>query len=91
MGNAQSAAAFQRGMHDESASLSARPMNSSRAATLIGALVFLAVAAAALYRLLFGFPIIIGGAEVGQTSTFFAFVISVALALMLFRSGKAAS
>jgi hypothetical protein len=66
-------------------------MNSSRAATLIGALVFLVVAAAALYRLLFGYPISIGGAEVGQTSTFFALVISVALALMLFRSGKAAS
>ena len=38
-------------------------MNSSRAATLIGALVFLAIAAAALYRLLFGYPISIGGAE----------------------------
>ena len=53
-----------------------------RAATWIGALVFLAIAAAALYRLLFGFEITLGGMQVGQTSTFFVFVASAALFLI---------
>lgn len=57
----------------------------NRAATLIGALVFLAIAAAALYRLLFGFEITLGGMQVGQTSTFFVFVTSAALSLILLR------
>ena len=49
----------------------------------------LAIAALALYRLLAGFPITIGGVEIGQTSSFFVFVVCAALALMLFRgSGK---
>jgi hypothetical protein len=56
--------------------------------TLLGALVFLLVACAALYRLLVGFPLSIGGAEVGQTSSFFVFVICAVLALMLFRGTK---
>ena len=56
-----------------------------RAATLIGALVFLAIAAASLYRLLFGFDMTLGGMHVGQTSTFFVFVASAALCLISFR------
>ena len=59
--------------------------------TLLGALVFLLVACVALYRLLVGFPISIGGEEVGQTSSFFVFVISAVLALMLFRGPKSIS
>jgi len=57
----------------------------NRAATMIGALVFLAIAAAALYRLLFGFEITLGGMQVGQTSTFFVFVASAALFLISLR------
>jgi hypothetical protein len=58
-------------------------------ATLLAAIVFLAIAALALYRLLAGFPITVGGVEIGQTSSFFAFVIFAALSLILFRGGKA--
>jgi len=47
----------------------------------------LAIAALALYRLLAGFPITIGGNEIGQTSSFLVFVVCTALALMLFRGG----
>lgn len=60
-------------------------MPSNRTASIVGAIVFLALAACALYRLLVGFPISIGGMEVGQTASFIAFVIFVALSLMLFR------
>ena len=56
-----------------------------RLPTLVAAVVFLAIAALALYRLLVGFPITIGGMEVGQTTSFFVFVICTALALMLLR------
>jgi hypothetical protein len=62
-------------------------MSGHRLATIVGALVFLIIAALALYRLLAGFPITIGGVEVGQTSSFLVFVICAALSLMLFRGG----
>ena len=65
-------------------------MSGQRAASVIGALVFLCLAALALYRLLVGFPIVIGGMEVGQTTSFIAFVAFAALALMLFRGARAA-
>ena len=64
-------------------------MSGQRAASVIGALVFLCLAALALYRLLVGFPIVIGGMEVGQTASFIAFVAFAALALMLFRGARA--
>ena len=63
-------------------------MSSHKTATLIGAFVFLALAAFALYRLLVGFPIVIGGMEVGETTSFLAFVAFAALALMLFRGAR---
>jgi hypothetical protein len=64
-------------------------MSTNKLATTAGALVLLIVAALALYRLLAGFPISIGGQEIGQTTSFFVFVICTALALMLFRgAGK---
>ena len=64
-------------------------MSSHRLAVLIGATVFLALAALAVYRLLVGFPLTIGGMEVGQTTSFFVLVICAALSLMLFRgSGR---
>ena len=52
------------------------------------ALIFLLITAAALYRLLVGFPISIGGEEVGQASTFFVLVCSAALTLMLFNEAR---
>ena len=60
-------------------------MSTYRMATLAGAIIFLALAALALYRLLVGFPITIGGIVVGQVATFFVLVVSTALSLMLFR------
>ena len=65
-------------------------MPTHRIGSLLAALIFLALAALALYRLLVGFPITIGGMEVGQASTFFVLVISLALSFMLFRGGRAA-
>jgi hypothetical protein len=52
------------------------------------ALIFLLVTLAALYRLLFGFPMSIGGEEVGQVSTFFVLVCGAALTLMLFSEAR---
>jgi hypothetical protein len=63
-------------------------MSSNRTASIIGALIFLALAALALYRLLVGFPITIGGMQVGQTSSFIVFVVCVALSFMLFRGSS---
>jgi hypothetical protein len=51
------------------------------------ALICLGLAAVSLYRLLFWFPITIAGAQIGQTASFFAFVIFTALSLILFRGG----
>lgn len=62
-------------------------MTSNRLASLAGGLIFLVLAAISLYRLLYWFPITIGGQQVGQTATFFALVISLALCLVLFRGG----
>lgn len=65
-------------------------MSNHKVATVAAGVVLMAVAAAALYRLLVGFPITIGGAVVGQTSSLFVFVICAALSLMLFLgSGRA--
>ena len=61
----------------------------SKLANLAGGIIFLIVAAISLYRLLFWFPIDIGGAHVGQVASFLAFVISGALCLILLRAGLA--
>lgn len=66
-------------------------MHSQRLATIAAAVVFLVLALISLYRLLFWFPITIGGAQVGQTASFFAFVISAALCLILLRGGMVRS
>lgn len=52
------------------------------------AVIFLLIAAASLYRFLIGFPISIGGQEVGQVSTFFVLVCSVALSMLLFNEAR---
>lgn len=51
-------------------------------------LIFLLVTAAALYRLLYWFPITIGGETVGQTSTFLVLVCGAALTLMMFNEAR---
>lgn len=55
---------------------------------MAAALIFLLVAVAALYRFLVGFPITIGGVEIGQVGTFFALVIGAGLSLMLFSEAR---
>ena len=62
-------------------------MSTHRLATIASAIVLLIIAALALYRLIVGFPITIGGVEIGQTMSFLAFVICAALSVMLFRDG----
>jgi hypothetical protein len=57
----------------------------SRIGSLLGALVFLVLAAVALYRLLFFFPITVGGHAIGQTASFFAFAVFAALTLIMIR------
>lgn len=66
-------------------------MSSQRLAALAGAFVFLVLALIALARLLVGFNMNIGGIHVGQTASFFAFVICAAIALILFRTGRQVS
>ena len=61
---------------------------SNKPLLLVAALVCLAIAAVSLYRLIFWFPLTIGGAAVGQVASFFAFVIFAALSLIFFRVGK---
>lgn len=57
----------------------------------MGGIVFLVLACISLYRLLFWFPLDIGGMHVGQTASFFAFVICAALCLVFFRGAMARS
>jgi hypothetical protein len=63
----------------------------NKLSALAGAVVFLLIALVALYRLLFWFPITVGGQTVGQTVSFFIFVVFIALAMIAFkdlRSGR---
>lgn len=62
-------------------------MSAHRLATLVAGILFAAIAALALYRLLYWFPITIGGTQIGQVFTFFALVICTALALIFLRGG----
>lgn len=63
-------------------------MQSRNMIILIAAVVFLVLAGANLFRLLYGFPIIVGGIQVGGTASFFMMVIFAALSLMLFRATR---
>ena len=56
--------------------------------TLVGAIVFLVLAAANLWRIMVGYPITIGGMMVGNAISYFAFAAFIALALMLFRESR---
>ena len=59
---------------------------SQKVLMFIVAVVFLIAAAAGFYRLMVGFPIIVAGVAIGQTASFFEFVISAALSLISFRA-----
>ena len=63
-------------------------MSSHKLVTVLGALVFLVIACASLYRLLVGFPITIAGMEIGQTASLLVFVSCAALSIMLFRNAS---
>ena len=63
-------------------------MTSRRLFTLLAAIIFLLVAAVNFYRLMFGFPISIGGYMIGNTISFFIMVASIALSMMLFREAR---
>lgn len=66
-------------------------MSTHRIATLVAAIVFLLLALGALFRLMFGFGLVIAGFTPGPTISFLAFVIFAGLSLMLFRgSGNVA-
>ena len=56
--------------------------------TLVGAIVFLVLAAANLWRILVGFPITIGETMVGNAISYFAFAAFAALALLMFRESR---
>lgn len=64
-------------------------MSSNKLANLAGGIVFLVVAAICLYRLLYWFPITIGGQQVGQAATFLALAISAALCMVFLRGATA--
>lgn len=63
-------------------------MASRKLVLTAAAIIFLLITAAALYRLLIGFPMSIGGEEIGQVSTFFVLVCGAALTVMLFNEAR---
>lgn len=63
-------------------------MASRNLVILVAAVIFLLLAGANLYRLLYGAPIIVGGLTVGGTASFFLMVIFAAISLMLFRETR---
>jgi hypothetical protein len=63
-------------------------MGSRKLVLTVVALIFLLITATALYRLLVGFPMSIGGEEIGQVSTFFVLVCGAALTLMMFNEAR---
>ena len=60
-------------------------MFDSRLSSLLGGIVFLLISLVALYRLMFWFPIVIAGWQVGQVSSFFVFVIFLAMSIVSFQ------
>jgi hypothetical protein len=56
--------------------------------TLVAALIFLLLAGLNLYRLLVGFPIMIGAFSIGATTSFFLMAAFAAISLMLFREAR---
>jgi uncharacterized membrane protein len=63
-------------------------MTNYRVFTLLGAIVFLLIAALNLWRLLVGFPITVGGVYIGGATSFIVMCAAVALSLMMFREAR---
>ena len=63
-------------------------MSNYRIFTLLGAIVFLLIAALNLWRLLVGFPIVIAGVFIGAPISFLVMCAAVALSVMLFREAR---
>jgi hypothetical protein len=63
-------------------------MTGRKLLTLTCAVVFLLFAGANLYRLLVGFPVVIGGVSIGLTISFLLVAACGALSLMLFREAS---
>jgi len=61
----------------------------SKGTNLLAGTIFLIAACAGFYRLMVGFPIVIGGMAIGQTASFFTFAISTALSFIFFRAALA--
>ena len=59
---------------------------SNKVSNILAAFIFFAGACAGFYRLMFGFPIVISGVPVGQTASFFTFVICIALSIIFLRA-----
>jgi hypothetical protein len=60
-----------------------------KATNFLAAIVFLIVACAGLYRLIVGFPIVIGGVSIGQTASFITFTVCTALSFIFFKAALA--
>jgi hypothetical protein len=63
-------------------------MFSHRIAAFASGIVFLLIALVGLYRLLYWFPVTVAGMEIGQTVSFFAFVICAVLSVISFQALK---
>ena len=59
---------------------------SNKLPVFLAAVIFLIVAIGGLYRLMVGFPIFVAGVPIGQTASFFTFVICASLSFILFKS-----
>ena len=56
--------------------------------TYVAAVVFLLIAGLNLYRLIDGFPVMIGGVYIGGTASFLLMAACAAISLMLFREAR---
>ena len=63
-------------------------MQSRNLIILIAAVIFLLLAGANLFRLLYGTPIFVGGLQLSGVASFFLMVIFAGLSLMLFRATR---
>jgi hypothetical protein len=58
---------------------------SNKLLMVVAGVVLLIASAAGFYRLMVGFPIVVGGVMIGQTASFFTFVIGAALSFICFK------
>jgi hypothetical protein len=63
-------------------------MRNNKPLAIVGGIIFLLLALVSLYRLLFWFPITIGGEHIGQTASFIGFAVFAALSMIMFRGAR---